>query len=144
MEEKVTTLHRIARQLGACAAALLAVLAGSAAFAQANYPNRPIRVLTPFSAGGGSDILARLIGPQITEKWGQPVIVDNRPGGGGTLGASIAARAEARRLHAHHRVRNVWRERRPLQGALRHRNDIPPIISSATTPLVSWCIRRCP
>lgn len=62
-------------------------------WAQQEYPNRPIRLLTPFAAGGGSDILARLIGPQVHEAWGQPVIVDNRPGGGGTLGAGIAVNA---------------------------------------------------
>ncbi|HYH42908.1 MAG TPA: tripartite tricarboxylate transporter substrate-binding protein, partial [Burkholderiales bacterium] len=72
---------------------MLAIFAG-VALAQTAYPNRPIRVLTPFAPGGGSDILARLIGPQITEVFGQSVIVDNRPGGGGTLGAGLAARAE--------------------------------------------------
>lgn len=66
----------------------------AAALAQGSYPNRPIRVLTQFAPGGGSDILARLIGPQVTEVFGQPIIVDNRPGGGGTVGAGIAARAE--------------------------------------------------
>ena len=84
----------VSRSFALVGAALALTLAAAATFAQTNYPNRPIRVLTPFSAGGGSDILARLIGPQITEAWGQPVIVDNRPGGGGTLGAGIAARAE--------------------------------------------------
>ena len=57
------------------------------------YPTRPIRVLTPFAPGGGSDILARLIGPQVSEAFGQPVVVDNRPGGAGTVGATIAVRA---------------------------------------------------
>lgn len=74
--------------------ALAVTLAGAATAAQSNYPNRPIRLLTQFAPGGGSDILARLIGPQLTEVWGQPVIVDNRPGGAGTIGATIAARAE--------------------------------------------------
>lgn len=63
--------------------------------AQYKYPSRPIRVVTPFSPGGGSDILARLIGPQIHEAWGQPIIVDNRPGGGGTLGAALVVNAQA-------------------------------------------------
>lgn len=62
--------------------------------AQSKYPSRPIRLLTPFAPGGGSDLLARLIGPPLTEVLGQPIVVDNRPGGGGTLGAGIAARAE--------------------------------------------------
>ena len=78
-----------------CAIAAIALsLVAAAVQAQSKYPNRPIRLLTPFAPGGGSDLLARLIGPPLTEVLGQPVIVDNRPGGGGTLGAGIAARAE--------------------------------------------------
>lgn len=78
-----------------CAAAAIALsLLAAGAQAQSKYPSRPIRLLTPFAAGGGSDILARLIGPPLTEVLGQPIVVDNRPGGGGTLGAGIAARAE--------------------------------------------------
>ena len=69
-------------------------LAATGAHAQSKYPTKPIRLLTPFAAGGGSDILARLIGPPVSEALGQSIIVDNRPGGGGTLGAGIAARAE--------------------------------------------------
>jgi len=78
-----------------CAVAAIALsLLAAGVQAQSKYPNRPIRLLTPFAAGGGSDLLARLIGPPLTEVLGQPIIVDNRPGGGGTLGAGIAARAE--------------------------------------------------
>ncbi len=58
------------------------------------YPSKPIRLMTAFAPGGGSDILARIIGPQVSEALGQTVVVDNRPGGGGTLGAGIAVRAE--------------------------------------------------
>lgn len=78
-----------------CAVAAIALsLFAAGVQAQSKYPNRPIRLLTPFAAGGGSDLLARLIGPSLTEVLGQPIVVDNRPGGGGTLGAGIAARAE--------------------------------------------------
>ena len=63
------------------------------ALAQGQYPIRPIRLLTPFAPGGGSDILARLLGPQVAEALGQQIVVDNRPGGGGTLGASIAVQS---------------------------------------------------
>lgn len=76
----------------ALAIALLIFAAGAPA--QSKYPTRPIRLLTPFAAGGGSDILARLIAPHMNEVLGQPVVVDNRPGGGGTVGAGIAARAD--------------------------------------------------
>ena len=78
-----------------CAVAAIALsLLATGVQAQSKYPNRPIRLLTPFAAGGGSDLLARLIGTPLTEVLGQPIVVDNRPGGGGTLGAGIAARAE--------------------------------------------------
>ncbi len=79
---------------------LVAVIAIALSFAavtvqaQSKYPTKPIRMLTPFAPGGGTDILARLIGPPITAVIGQQIIVDNRPGGGGTLGAGIAARAD--------------------------------------------------
>jgi len=78
-----------------CAAASIALsLLAADAQGQTKYPTKPIRLLTPFAAGGGSDILARLIAPHMHEALGQPIVVDNRPGGGGTLGAGIAARAD--------------------------------------------------
>ncbi len=84
-------------RIGGVAVAMACVLLCTTAAVQAQpkYPNKPIRVVTPFAPGGGSDILARLIGPQIYESWGQPIIVDNRPGGGGTLGAGMVVNAAA-------------------------------------------------
>jgi len=82
------------RTLLAVAAMVAAVATAADAQAQGGYPAKPIRMLTPFSAGGGSDILARLIGPQITEAWGQQIIVENRPGAAGNLGAGIVVKAE--------------------------------------------------
>ena len=61
--------------------------------AAAEYPNRPIRIIVPFSAGAGSDFLARLIGPRMTEKWGQQVVIDNRPSAAGTVAGEIVTRA---------------------------------------------------
>jgi tripartite-type tricarboxylate transporter receptor subunit TctC len=60
------------------------------ATAAEKYPSKPIYLLTPFSAGGGSDILARLIAPEVSKALGQNVIVENHPGAGGKLGAGIA------------------------------------------------------
>lgn len=75
------------------AAFCLALLAGNA-WAQ-TYPTKPIRWVVGFPAGSAGDILARAIGPHLTEKWGQPVIVENRPGAGGNLGADAVAKSPA-------------------------------------------------
>ncbi len=74
-------------------AAALAGLAATPSAAQA-YPNRPIRFLVPFPPGGANDIVARLVGPKLTEKLGQQVVVDNRPGASGGIALEIAARAQ--------------------------------------------------
>lgn len=63
-----------------------------AALSQA-FPSKPIRLVVPFQAGGGNDLLARIISQKFLEKWGQPVIVDNKPGAGGNLGADFVAKA---------------------------------------------------
>jgi len=77
-----------------CAAVAFALsFASPCVHAQSKYPTKPIRLLTPFAAGGGSDTLARLIGPPVSEVLGQQVVVDNRPGGGGTVGAGITVHA---------------------------------------------------
>ncbi len=82
-----------ARTLRTTFAAIL-LIAPPAAIA-AGYPERPVRIVVPVSAGGGVDALARLIGQHFNAAWGQPFIVDNRPGAGGSIGAEIVARAVA-------------------------------------------------
>ena len=73
------------------------MLAAAAALAQPawaqEFPARPIRMLVAFAPGGNTDILARAVGARMTESWGKPVVVDNRPGGSGMLAAEIVARA---------------------------------------------------
>ena len=80
------------RALTLCLAGL-ATLSPLAVSAQGAYPNRPIRVIVPFSAGSTTDIIARAITERLTTSLGQPVIVDNRAGAGGTLGQAVVARA---------------------------------------------------
>jgi tripartite-type tricarboxylate transporter receptor subunit TctC len=72
---------------------LFAVFAAAVPAVAQDYPTRPIRALTATSAGGTSDIFMRLIGEEIHKRWGQPVIVENRPGGGMTIGGRACAEA---------------------------------------------------
>jgi tripartite-type tricarboxylate transporter receptor subunit TctC len=74
-------------------AALLMAATGPA-FAQGAYPNKPVRMVVPFPAGGSADILCRIAGEKLSAAWNQPVIIDNRAGAGGNVGAEIAHRAE--------------------------------------------------
>lgn len=73
-----------------CAAA---ALVGWTAQAQQSFPAKPVRIIVPFPPGGTSDILSRLIGPKLTERWGQSVIVESRPGAAGAIGHEIVAKA---------------------------------------------------
>jgi len=69
------------------------LLALVAPFAAAEYPELPIRIVVPFAAGGGTDVMARMFGQKLSEAWRVPVLVDNRPGAGGTIGSTGVARA---------------------------------------------------
>jgi tripartite-type tricarboxylate transporter receptor subunit TctC len=57
------------------------------------YPSKPIKIVVPFPAGGTSDVLARILGQKMTESWGQPVVIENKPGSSGNLGADLVAKA---------------------------------------------------
>jgi len=74
-----------------CAAALL--LPATALHAQAGYPNRPIRLIVPYPPGAGTDIIARTVGQKLGEILGQQIVIDNRGGGGGVIGADAGAKA---------------------------------------------------
>lgn len=84
-------IHRRAVLQGAAALACGGLMAAASA---QGFPTRPITIIVPFSAGGTTDILARIVGQGLTTELGQSVIVDNKPGAGGNIGASLAAKAQ--------------------------------------------------
>lgn len=89
-------IHRIlshARSTFVAATACAALTCASVAFAQTEFPSKPITIVTPFSAGSGPDAVARVLGEGLAKKWGQRVVVDNRPGGGGFVAIEVARRA---------------------------------------------------
>jgi tripartite-type tricarboxylate transporter receptor subunit TctC len=76
----------------ACLMAAAMVCAAINGWAQP-YPAKPIRIIVPFPAGGSADIMARVVGQKITERWGQQVVIDNRSGAGGNIAAELAAKS---------------------------------------------------
>ncbi len=114
----------------------LALIVVPAALAQ-RYPNRSIRIVVPFSAGGANDNVARILGQKLSEALGQPVVIDNRPGGATNLGTEIVAKAPADGyvllMNNSSLVANV-----SLYSALPYdfRKDLAPVTLIATTPLV--------
>ncbi|MFC4343681.1 Bug family tripartite tricarboxylate transporter substrate binding protein [Cupriavidus numazuensis] len=94
LDSQTSTTRRRLLAAGVALATTIAGFAG-AAHAQGGYPTKPITMIVPFSAGGTTDILARIVGLQLGKALGQPVVIDNRPGAGGNIGASLAAKAPA-------------------------------------------------
>ena len=81
-------------QMCATSLALVACTWGQAQ-AQAPWPTKPVRIVVPFTAAGTTDILARALAPELQRVFGQPFVVDNKPGAGGNLGAAEVAKAPA-------------------------------------------------
>jgi tripartite-type tricarboxylate transporter receptor subunit TctC len=83
------------KRLQAAAVALMLSLGwvGSANAQAQTYPSKPIRIVVPYGAGGGIDVISRLVGERLSQRLGQPVVIDNRPGGGTLLGAEQVAKA---------------------------------------------------
>lgn len=77
----------------AIAIGVAAAAVSAPAHAQQKYPSKPVRIVVPFTPGGTSDVLARIIGSKMSEGFGQPIVIETRTGAGGTIGASIVAKA---------------------------------------------------
>ena len=110
---------------------------GATPAASADYPNKPIRLISPFAPGGGASLVARIIGQELTEAWGQSVVVDNRGGAGGVIGTEIAARAlpdgyTLLMATASNMVIRPLVDKVPFDPV----RDFTPIIYATTVPLV--------
>jgi tripartite-type tricarboxylate transporter receptor subunit TctC len=80
-------------RIAGCVAALVLLAWSGLALADEAYPSRPVRLLVPYPAGGAVDIVARTLGDELTRRWGQSVVIENRPGAGGTIASQAAATA---------------------------------------------------
>jgi len=130
VEQRVRRRARDAFRLGLLAAAL----ACSCASAQ-GYPSKPVRLVVPFTPGGSTDIVARLIATKLSEFWGQQFVVDNRPGAGGAIGAETVARATPdgytiMLTNPGPAVQNVVLRRKPTYALA----DFAPIVYVGYTP----------
>ncbi len=119
------------------ALAALTLFTGHAGAAE-NYPTRPVRMIVPFPAAGATDILARVVSQKLADAWGQQVVVDNRPGAGGTIGSRVAADASAdgytllMATTSTHAIGPSLYTKRPYDALA----DFTPITEVATSPNV--------
>jgi tripartite-type tricarboxylate transporter receptor subunit TctC len=130
-------MHKLSRRSLLAAAVLALPLAGGSAFAQ-SWPDKPIRIVVGFAPGGFTDVLGRLIGQKLSERLGQPVVVDNKPGAAGTLGADLVAKAAPdgyTLLLAHSNSNSVAPALYP-KLPYNVLTDFTPIIAVASTPLL--------
>src|SRR5262245_27418127 len=93
-EETEETMGRLLSRRAGLSLFVLAALgaaAPSTAASAQDYPSRPVRMIVPQAAGGGTDVFARALGQRLSERWGQPVIIDNRAGAAGVIGTGAVA-----------------------------------------------------
>jgi tripartite-type tricarboxylate transporter receptor subunit TctC len=114
------------------------LLAVSGAQAHAQYPDKPVRIVVPFAAGGFTDSLARIVGLELTRKWGQSVVIDNRPGAGGNIAADMVAKSPADgytlfiATNTTHGINPTLYRKMPFDAV----KDFEPVVLMVTTPNV--------
>ena len=105
--------------------------------AETDWPTRPIKFITPFAAGGPTDTLARPVADHLTKVFGQPVIIENRPGGGMTIAATIVARAQPDGYTLLFGTNSVFSLAPLINANAQYTSDsLQPIIKVATSPMV--------
>ena len=123
--------------IGAAFAALAILATGAAARAADAYPNKPVKILFGFPAASATDVIARAIGQKLSEKWGQPVVIDNRPGAGGNIGSELAAKSPNDGYTIFFgTVANAISTSYYSKLSYDYLKDFTPITLVATTPLV--------
>jgi tripartite-type tricarboxylate transporter receptor subunit TctC len=142
----MTTRHRIGRRRlllrgsGGLAAAAAGLLRSLPAGAQEPFPSRPVRIVVPFPAGGTTDLLARLFAQRLSETLGQTAVVENRGGGGGSIGADVVAKAppDGHTLLFHNLTFSTTTAALEYAGRAPHsiERDFAPITMAANVPLM--------
>jgi tripartite-type tricarboxylate transporter receptor subunit TctC len=135
----MTTDHRIGRRL-LLGGGILAAVGLPAARAQDAFPSRPVRIIVPFPAGGTTDLLARLYAQRLSETLGQTAVVENRGGGGGSIGADVVAKAppDGHTLLFHNLTFSTTTAALEFAGRAPHsiERDFAPITMGADVPLM--------
>jgi len=119
-----------------CFSAAVVAATACAAYAQTDYPVRPVRIVVPSSPGGGTDILSRLLAPQLSERLRQPVVVDNRPGAGSIIGNELVAKAAPDGYTLLMGISTL-----AILPAMHGKLSYDALRDLA--PITWWCIRRC-
>ena len=88
-------MQKITRRVALAALSSLTVLTATGVHAQTAYPNQPIKFIVPYPAGGATDVLARMVAQKMQDNWQQTVVVENKPGAGGTIGNNLVAKSPA-------------------------------------------------
>lgn len=131
-------MHRVSRRAATVLLAALAATVGSAALAQDGYPNKPIRLVVPYPPGGFTDILGRLLAEKLHAGLGQSVIVDNKGGGGSSIGSAFVARAPADGYTLLLVAPDLAINESLMDGRLGYdaRKDFAPVMQAAWSPMV--------
>ena len=131
-------MHKISRRVLLTLLAAVATAAGGPALAQASYPDKPLRLVVPYPPGGFTDILGRLLAEKLQPGLGQPVVVDNRGGGGSSIGTTFVARAPADGYTLLLVAPDLAINESLMAGRLAYdaRKDFVPVMQAAWSPMV--------
>lgn len=130
--DKETNMNKVLRTLGVACCAVL-----TAGFAMA-FPDKPVRLIVPYPAGGATDVSARILAEKLGAAWGQPVVVENKPGATGAIGTDLAAKSKADGYTVLLQVPIMiaTEQTKPSTTSYRTLRDFVPVSTVFTTPIV--------